>query len=58
MNGKRTLSCPRCEGTLGHTGAFWICVVCELAITDQALRVDLQAACEVGTGAEALKAAG
>lgn len=44
MTGKRRHACPRCEGALGHTGAFWTCVGCDLSITDQALRVDLTTA--------------
>ncbi|WP_447974204.1 hypothetical protein [Nitrospira sp. Kam-Ns4a] len=58
MSGKRLVHCPRCHGVLCHTGAFWTCGACTLAITDQALRVDLQAAQGGEPNAEALKAAG
>ncbi len=57
-SGKRLVHCPRCQGVLCHTGAFWTCGACTLAITDQALRVDLQAVQGGEPTASALKAAG
>jgi hypothetical protein len=43
MIGKRLPTCPRCEGALGHTGAFWTCAGCDFSITDQALRFERMA---------------
>jgi ribosomal protein L37AE/L43A len=34
--------CPQChERTLITTGAFWACSACGLAVTEQALTIDL-----------------
>ncbi len=41
MSPKRLDVCPRCQGTLFHTGGFWECANCALAVTDPALRADL-----------------
>lgn len=57
MMGQRSHACPRCQGALGHTGAFWTCAGCDFSITDQALRFDRLAA-EDNEGAAAIKEAG